>query len=330
MKKEKVLVTGANGMLGSNICRELIKQNYNVKAFCLPTDKINTIADLPIEIAYGDILNKKDILDEMKGCDYVIHAAAMTNVWPRRNAAIINVNVKGTQHVMEAAEELSLKRMIHIGSASSFCHGSGNNLSDETKKYSGWKYGMDYLDSKYMAQEMLLEYHRKNGFPVVIINPTFMIGPFDSGPSSGQMLISYYKGNLPGFSNGGKNFVCTVDVATAVVNSLKIGKLGQCYIAGNENLSFREFFKKTASALNKPFTINKIPFLLILCVGAANSIVARLVDTKPKVSYGMAKLSGIKQYFNSEKAIRELKMPQTSIEMGIKQAMVWFQNNGYL
>ena len=61
MKKEKVIVTGANGMLGSNICRELIKQNYNVKAFCLPSEKINTIADLPLEISYGDILNKKEI-----------------------------------------------------------------------------------------------------------------------------------------------------------------------------------------------------------------------------------------------------------------------------
>ena len=90
---------------------------------------------------------------------------------------------------------------------------------------------------------MLLKRFNKNGFPVVIINPTYMIGPFDSGPSSGQMLIALCKGALKLYCNGGKNFVCSVDVAKAAVNALTKGVIGECYIAGNENMGFKEFFQ---------------------------------------------------------------------------------------
>ena len=118
---KKVFVTGADGMLGSSICRELLQQGYLVKAMCLPERKTCTLENLPIEIVYGNIINKKFLLQEMKGCDYVINVAALVKVWPRRLPTITAVNFLGTQNVMEATEELNLSRMIHIGTANSFC-----------------------------------------------------------------------------------------------------------------------------------------------------------------------------------------------------------------
>lgn len=326
----KVFITGANGMLGSHICRELIKQGYEVKAMCLPNSDMTTIDKLPIEFVFGDILDKPFIIKNMNGCDFVIHVAAIASVWPRRNSFMRKVNIQGTKCVMEAAEELNIKRMVNIGSASSFNHGSKKYPGTEFDRYDGWQLGMDYLDSKFLAQQILLQQYAKTGFPVIIINPTFMIGAFDSGPSSGQILVNYFNGNLPGYSGGGKNFVCALDVACATVNALKKGKIGQCYIAGNENLSYKEFLNKTANAMNKTFTLKRIPMILVLAVGACSSVVARITKKKPKISYGIAKFSGINQYFSAEKARRELDMPQTPIELGIKDAMLWFNENSYL
>jgi dihydroflavonol-4-reductase len=177
---------------------------------------------------------------------------------------------------------------------------------------------------------MLLRQFNKNGFPVVIINPTYMIGPFDSGPSSGQMLIALCKGALKFYSNGGKNFVCSVDVAKAAVNAIKKGVPGECYIAGNQNMQFKDFFHTACKILHKDFSMKPIPYPLILAAGVTSSLIARITGKPPKISYGMAKMAEETQYFSPAKARRVLEMPQTPIEEGIKQSIEWFKENKYL
>ena len=328
--KEKVFVSGADGMLGSSICRELLRQGYAVKAMCLPDRKVKTLEGLAIEQVHGNVLDKVFLLAACKDCDYVIHVAALTNVWPRRIKKLWDVNVTGTQYMAEVVEKLGIKRMVHVGSASSFNHGSMDHPGTEDSVFDGWKYGMDYLDTKYKAQEWLLQKHAQSKFPVIIINPTFMIGPYDSGPSSGQMLIGLYRGTVPGYSVGGKNFVCSFDVAVAIVNALKMGRTGQCYIAGNQNMRFHDFFKLATELMGKPFKLRAFPPSLVLIAGAANSLLARVNGKPPKLSYTMARMENVSQYFSPEKARNELNMPQTPISEGIQQCLEWFKNNGYL
>lgn len=327
---KKIFVTGADGMLGSNICRELLHQGYQVKAICLPNSRSKTLDELTIEKKYGDILDKDFILREMKDCNSVIHIAAITTVWPRRKKIINEVNLQGTINIADAVEALNLERMVHIGTANSFGHGTKQNPGNELTPFNSGTYGMDYIDSKLMAQKMLLERYALNGFPILIINPTFMIGPFDSGPSSGQMIIGLNRGDIPAYARGGKNFVCAKDVAKAAVNALSMGRTGECYIAGNENLSFKEFFDKASKVLNKPFKMRAAPQILILALGGINSIVARITGKAPKISFTMARMAGVGQYTSSAKAQQELKMPQTPIETGIKDCLEWFKKNGYL
>lgn len=317
-------------MLGSHICRALLQQGYAVKAMCLKGAPTATINTLPIEVVFGDILDREFLLEAMKGCDYVIHVAAMTNVWPRRFPFLRRVNIEGTKNVVEVAEVLKIKRMVHVGSASSFNHGSMAQPGNENSLYQGWQHGMDYLDSKYEAQEMLVKKHNDAAFPVIIINPTFMIGAFDSGPSSGQLLINLYKGKLPGYTEGGKNFVCTKDVASAAVSALEHGKLGECYIAGNQNLSYKDFFSKASEVMHKPFKLKRMPMFLVLLVGILSSIAAKISGKKPKISYSIAKFSGLQQYFSAQKAHVELQMPHTPLEIGIQEALDWFKENGYI
>lgn len=327
---KRVFVTGADGMLGSSICRELLQQGFEVKALCFPTSKTGTLKGLPIEIVLGDVSDKDFLLHEMKGCQFVIHVAALMTLWPRRNDKMKFVNIQGTKNVMEAAQELKLERMIHIGTAASFANGSKENPGNENNSFVGGKFKMDYIDSKFQAQQILLENHKKTGFPVIILNPTFMIGPFDSGPSSGQMLIAIFKNTLKWYNQGGKNFVCSTDVAKAAVNAISKGTLGQCYITGNENLEYKEFFVKAFKQMNKPFKMKGVPNAVLLSAGFLSSILARITGKKPKLSYGIALLAKEDNYFSSAKAVKELDMPQTPIEIGIEQCLEWFKANKYL
>jgi len=330
MKKLKVFVTGADGMLGSNICQQLINQGYHVKAMVLPSRNKSVLNEMALEIVKGNILDIHFLEQQMKHCDFVIHTAALTHVWPRRSKTVMQVNYEGTKNVMKIAGKLKLKRMVHIGTASSFGNGSKEKPGNETSQYNLGRYGLDYIESKYLSQKLLLKNYIDHGFPVIILNPTYMIGPYDSGPSSGKMIIELLKDSLPGYCNGGKNFVCAADVATATVNALSIGKLGECYIVGNENLNYKEFFNKVCKLYNKKFQLVKVPTILVQTLGLYNSIVARIFNKKPTLSYTMTRLANVGQYYSSQKALDELNLPQTPIEKGIQQCVDWFQQNGFL
>ena len=329
-RKLKVFVTGADGMLGASICRELIEHDYQVVAMILPNRKSNVIKGLNIQIVEGDVLDIDFLKKAMKGSDYVINVAALTHVWPTRSEIVKKVNIEGTRNVMEVAEHLKIKRMVHISSAVSFSHGSKTNPGNENNIFDGWRFKLDYVESKYKAQKMLISKFENDGFPVIIVNPTFMIGPYDSGPSSGKILIELYNNRLPGYSKGGKNFVYSGDVAKAAVNALYMGRLGECYIAGNENLNYGEFLRIACKLRNKNIKLLKIPTILIWTVGIFNSLKARLVKKPPTISFTAARISCMGQYYSSMKAVTELNMPQTPINEAIDKCLNWFELNGYL
>jgi dihydroflavonol-4-reductase len=325
-----VFITGANGMLGASVTREALSQGYQVKAQILPGSSTKVLDGLNIKIVEGNILDTEFLDREMASCQFVINIAALTTIWPRRLESLFAVNFKGVQNIAAMAQKYGHRRMVQIGTANSFNHGSKAQPGDENQPYTGDQFKMDYMDSKYEAQCHLLKLHQEANFPIVIVNPTFMIGPFDSGPTSGRMLLELYKNKLPGYASGGKNFVYSKDVAVATVNALKMGREGQCYIVGNENLYFGEMFKRAAKVFGQPFKVKQFPGFAINLVGAINSIIARLRGKAPQLSYSMAKMASVKQFYSPNKARTELLLPSTPIEVAIADCISWYKENGYL
>src|ERR1041384_3624211 len=110
-----IFLTGANGLLGSHITRELLLRNYYVVAFIENGKETKTLNGLPdISFAYGDILNEKEVLSASRGCDYIIHAAANTSVIPARSQKTNDINIKGTQNIINAALQNNVSRLIYI------------------------------------------------------------------------------------------------------------------------------------------------------------------------------------------------------------------------
>ena len=207
-EKSRVLVTGADGLLGSHIVRRLLQSGkYTVRAFMLPNSKADTLDDLSIERSFGNILQYEEVKHAMLGCDYVIHSAALTDAWPDRSSIIWKVNMEGTQHVAKAVMELGLARMVHIGSASSFDPGTREAPADETAPFTRHQYGLDYVDSKQAARLWVLEKARSGELPALIVHPTFMFGEYDSNPGPGEMLLALYHGKMPFLATRGKDFV---------------------------------------------------------------------------------------------------------------------------
>lgn len=326
----KVFVTGPDGLLGSNLVRELLLQNYDVSALVEKGKKTPTLDGLPIKKIPGCLLNLECIIDATKDVNIIIHCGALTTIYPPRSEIIKSVNITGTHNIIYASKLNKIQRLIYVGSASSFEHGNKKNGGNEFSQYKGYKYGLDYIDSKYYAQMEVLNEIESNGVDGVIVNPTFMIGPYDTKPSSGSMILGLCKQTIPGYTKGGKNFIAVKDVAVGIVNAIKYGKKGECYILGNENLYYKEFFNKVSTTLGIAAPKRKLNQNLVIAFGKMNSYLAKLFKFKPKISYEMAIISNEEQFYSPSKARKELKLPQTPIEKAIKECFEWFKANNYL
>lgn len=327
----EILVTGPDGVLGSNLVRELLKRNFNVSVLLEPGKDPITLKGLNIIRHHGSILDPV-ILDEIfKGKDVVFHCAASTSVFPARNKNVVSVNVEGTKNVIDASLKHAIKRLIHVGTAASF--GSGDTVDkpgNEKNSYSNTRIGLDYLDSKWRAQQLILDAVEQKKLPAIIVNPTFMIGPYDSRPSSGAMILAIYKKKVPGSTTGGKNYVAVKDVAVAMANAITMGTIGECYILGNYNLSYQEAFETIAKVIEVKAPKRVLPSPVIIAYGSINSLLAKTIRYTPSVTREVAIIACENHYYSSEKARKELLLPQTPLEVAVKECFDWFRNNGYL
>jgi len=238
------------------------------------------------------------------------------------------VNIEGTKNMLEAAVQANVRKFIHVGTANSFSFGSRKAPGREDTPYKGSKYKIDYMDSKYVAHQLALSYTDR--LDVSIVNPTFMIGPYDSAPSSGAMVVAIYEGKLPVCAPGGRNYICVKDAAVGIANALKLSKRGESYILGHQNLSYKEAFSKIGNITGKKPPSLVLPKWMVLLYGRLSDVVARLTGRVPTVSYPMAQISCDEHYFTTEKAVQELQLPQTPIEEGIRDCFDWLLEHQYI
>lgn len=322
----KIFITGANGFLASNIIRELLKRNHEVVAFIKTGEDDYTLQDLNITTRYGDILDYNSILKAADGCEVLIHAAADTSTHNKNPKMQYRINVDGTLNVMNAALEKKMKRVLYIGTANTFGFGTKENPGNENIPFSCARYKLNYITTKYIAHQKVLELVKTRGLPALILNPTFMIGPYCGKYGSSQMLMSVMKRKLPGYSAGGRNFVHVRDVAITVVNAITMGKTGESYILGNENLNYREIFSIMADAAGVKAPGRLIPKYISVTAGLAMSAFSTIFRFNPPLTYRMAVVSGEGNYYSAKKAVEELEMPQTPVRIAVAEAYDWLKN----
>ncbi|MBN2539969.1 MAG: NAD-dependent epimerase/dehydratase family protein [Bacilli bacterium] len=326
----KVLVTGANGFLGSHVVRALLEAKYEVKAFILNGTSENNLKGLSYESYHGNLLQYEDIENALDSCDCLIHTAAITDVSPARNHISWTINYDLVKLLTKAVKKKSIQKYIHVGTANSFGFGTLEQPGTEESEFNCGKYKLDYIDSKKAAQDYLLDEVKNNKLPVVILNPTFMIGELDSKPGSGEMIISVIQKKVPGYSAGGRCFAAVKDVAKACVSALKNGRTGECYITGGVNLCYKDFFHLVAKTANvTPPKLRVSKFLAITMAGILKCV-SWITRKPPKLNLAMAKISSDGHYYSSQKAMDELEYKLTDLSQALQEAIRWYQANGYL
>ena len=326
----KTLVTGANGLLGSNVVRVLLSRGHEVRVFVRKGADLRSIQGLNIEIFTGDLLDEMSLLRACRGCDYVIHAGGKTARHETNFSDYAGPNVKGTKNIVRAAEDAGIIRMVHVSSCCVFGSGSMENPGTELSEFTAFRYNSGYINSKFLAQQWVLSEVEKKGFPIVIVNPTIMLGPYDARPSSGETILRILKQPFQLCPPGGKNFIDVRDVAIATCNALTMGVPGECYILASENLTFSEFFQKVKRIYGKPGFNIIIPGALLNGAGLIGNAFQVIAHQPIPLNYTNTRQLANESYFSGNKAVRALELPQRPVDEAIIDAIAWFAANGYL
>jgi len=317
-----VLVTGANGLLGHHVVMELLKNKHSVQIIVRSRNHI--FFDLQhVSVFEGDFTDDKTLVQAAAGCEAIIHIAAVTATNLLTLDDYRKINVEGVSQVIKASEELDIRTIVYISSANTIGYGTKQYPADEHAVIQYPFSKSFYAQSKAESEQLMLEASKKPDQHIIIINPTFMLGPYDTKPGSGKLLLMGYKRKLMLLPGGGKNFVDVHNVAVVVCNSLTQGRNGERYLASGINLSFKEYYtiQKEVGHYNQKIFV--LPDFVWLILGKAGDMLRMLGIKTDLGSINLRQLL-LQEYYSNQKAKNELNLPDTELKVTIKEAINWF------
>ncbi len=326
----KVLVTGADGFLGANLVRELVARRHRVIAAIQPGREVGTLDGLNIERRPVDLRFRRSTVAAFAGVDAAIHAAADTSTWPTRLPRRDAFNIVSTRNMIEGGLEAGIRRFVHIGTANSFPPGTMDAPGREEHLFEGPDYGLGYIISKRRAHRLVLQAVAEKGLPAVVICPTFMMGPFDSKPGPGRMILQVCTRGIPPLPPGGRNIVDVRHVAVAAANALERGLPGESYIAAGENLHYRPLFQMISEVVGKPRFGRSVPKAVIVAYGALSSATSRVAGRPPGISLTMARIACDENFYDGAKAVTEIGLPRSDVRRALADSYTWLREYGYV
>ena len=334
MSKNIYLVTGAAGFLGSTVCRQLIDRGENVRAFVLEGDKSAQFLPKEVEIVYGNLCNINDLeqfFDIEQNVEMVVlHIASIVTVNPDYSQKVMDVNVGGTENIVEMCKSHKVSKLVYCSSTGAIpeeekgtireCEGS---IPLDPERIKGC-----YSMSKAMATNVVLK-AAADGLNACVVHPSGILGPedFAMGETT-KTLVDIINGEMPAGIDGSFNLCDVRDLADGVIGAADKGKSGECYILGNEPVSFKDFTKLVSEESGCK------PLKFFLPISAAN-LLAKMLEKKAKKTGEKPLMTTFSVYnlarnnrFDSSKAAKELGYTTRPYRETIRDEIRWLKDTG--
>jgi len=322
-----ILVTGATGLLGNNLVRVLCDAGADVRALVRENTDERVLATLDVQKVNGDVRHLDQLREACRDVDAVIHCAAVVHIGWTKKALHEAVNVGGTCNVAQAAMENNA-RMVHVSSVDALGIGTREEPADEETPVRG-HIECPYVLTKREAERRLLEFVDQ-GLDAVIVNPAYMLGPWDWKPSSGRMLLEVAHRFTPLAPPGGNNFCDVRDVAAGVLAALERGERGSRYILGGDDMTYVEAWNMFAHVSGSKGPRSVLGPILRWIGGTTGDLMAMITRRESDVNSAAIKIASLPHYFSSAKAERELGYSPRPAEDAARDAWQWFCENGYV
>ena len=324
-----ILVTGASGFIGGHVARLLVERGCRVRALIRPTSDLRGIVDLSVERVVGDLRDPDSLTRALGGCEMVYHVAADYRLWAPDPDELYRSNVDGTRNLLEAARQAGVRRVVYTSTVGCIGVRGDGTLGDEESPVSLADMTGAYKRSKFLAEQVALEYAR-GGLPVVVVNPTAPVGDRDVKPTpTGRIIVDFFQGRMPAYVDTGLNLVDVRDVAQGHLLAAERGRPGERYILGARNMTLREILEELGRLGGRPAPKVRIPYGVAWAYAAAGTVWARWSGKEPRASLDAVRMSRKKMFVRTAKAERELGFQPCPVEEALRRAIEWFRENQY-
>lgn len=322
--KSKILVTGANGHLGANTVRSLLKRNYDVNVFVRDNSDLRGLAGLPVSYYFGNIRDKEALIAATIGCEAIIHHAAVYKVWAKTPAEVMEPAIEGTKNIFSAASKAGIRRLVYT--SSTYAIGTSkdpNHLLTEND----WndQDNVPYGIAKTKSEQIAWELSEKNNVPMTVLCPAAIYGRYDYKVTpSNRLLVDIFKGR--GMTvKGALSFVDARDAGELHALALSRGRTGERYVLSAGGYEMQEIGKLAAKLSGK--RILHAPFGRIVNIATAGmmEIIAKITGWDPPFTIGLAKeYSHRYALFDNSKIITDFNYTFHSLEDAICDTIKWF------
>lgn len=322
----KILVTGANGFIGSNLVRTLLDRNKNIRTLIKPGTPETSLDGCDVEKVHGDIRDIASLERAITGCTEIYHLAAYNKLWARDSSVFSHVNFGGTENVLRVALLKNVRRIVYTSTCDFIGmkrrRAAHEGTEEDFPAHEGELPG-PYAVSKWRAERATLAY-AANGLDCVIVNPTIPIGSYDTGPTEpGRLIRDVLNGNLDFFVNKRMNFVDVKDCAIGHVLAMEKGRSGERYILGGRNMELAEFFANLEEVAGVRGPRVKLPFVLGYWGSWILNLWSGLTGKEPRASIEAVRLIRHSFAFSSQKAEQELGYRPSGISDALRRAVEW-------
>lgn len=324
---DEVLVTGANGFVGSHICEAFLAAGFGVRALVRKTSDLTNIKELPINLVYGDICTPATLVSAVQGVVAVINNAGLVKT--NNPGDFLNVNSGGTENILVASRaNPKLNKLVHISSTAACGPAPDSNpINEDYPPGPLTAYGRSKLE----AEKVVLAH--KDAIPSIILRPCAVYGPRDKEMLSIFKAIKF--GIRPHFGSGENyiNFTYVKDLAQAVVRSItaSVPSGSIFFVAEKKSYSYSQVGTIIGEILGKKTMDVRIPNSILGLAGKVSERVARL-SGKPSVFTGDKAREMVQKYwlFDTSKIERELDFVGTDFAVGAAETIRWYKEHGWL
>jgi dihydroflavonol-4-reductase len=331
----QVSVTGANGFVGSHIVWELLHRGHEVTALVGADIDNHLLSGMPVKVRDFDLRDRASVRSALDGAEAIIHSAACYAFWKADPREIYRVNVDGTRHVLDAARELGVRKVVYTSSTATLSPifripDDRDVPGDEEGVFDIRVFRGHYKMSKAMAEIVALRAAAR-GLPLVITHPTTVIGAGDCRPTpSGSMIQHYINGHMKVFVEMAQNVVDVRDVALGHVLALEKGAPGERFVLGGDNLSMRELLAILAELTGIPAPRVALPLPMLKVVGRVMEWIADTITHKePAATLEAALHARDSRYVSIDKARCELGYAPRPARAVLADAVRFFASEGY-
>lgn len=298
----KVFITGATGLVGSFVCRQLLENGHTIRAVKRTSSKMTLLEDIEhrIEWVVGDMNDTEFLEESLEGIEAVIHAAAIISFDKRWEQKMYHTNVLGTADLVNTCLKLNVKKFLHISSVAAIGRKAGQIKLSEADRWEGTEFDSIYARSKYL-QELEVWRGAQEGLEVKIVNPSVILGPGLWGQGGSTSVFKYAYDEKSFHPEGTVNYVDVRDVSSAVVKLIESDIKGERFILNAGTLSYKEFFGQIAEAFGKkaPQKVVK-PWMLKIAV-TFEFIRSRITGKEAMITKDTAILSRANFHFQNDK-----------------------------